>query len=70
MYFILGMIRSTILYFGLVSVIKASSFEAFYCIWLQFSSMLCSVSSQKMTDPQVKLFSAFWVMIPLRPFSA
>jgi hypothetical protein len=22
-----------------------------------------------MTDPQVKLFSAFWVMIPLRPFS-
>lgn len=28
MYFIFGMIRSTILYFGLVSVIKASSFEA------------------------------------------
>ena len=29
MYCILGMIQSTILYFGLVSVIKASSFEAF-----------------------------------------
>lgn len=28
MYFVLGMMRSTVLYFGLVSVIKASSFEA------------------------------------------
>lgn len=28
MYFVLGMIRSTILYFGLVSVIRGSSFDA------------------------------------------
>lgn len=60
MYFVLGMIRSTVLYFGLVSVVKGSSFDAFllYLAAVSIHTVFCKLIKDDRSAGEI-VFSIF-----------
>ena len=60
MYFVLGMIRSTILYFGLVSVIRGSSFDALllYLAAIAIHTVFCKLTKDDRSTGEI-VFSIF-----------